>query len=100
MKYSLILLFIVLFNYVSGSERNPDAVKKDIEQARQDSVRIRLLIELSDLFIYKLPDTSLFYVNKALYLAEKNHYRKYIAEIYKETGICYDIKGRLKDAGY
>lgn len=97
---SLIVFFMLLFPafFCPAEERKPEIVKKELAKASMDSVRIRLLIELGDIYMYAQPDSSIGYFNMALVLSEKTGNKRRKADIYKMIGVCNDILGKQKEA--
>ena len=69
---TLIIFLITLFSFNLFSQNiKLDSLKNCINTSKSDTSIIKLYIEIGDLYKYKIPDTAMFYYNKALELSDK-----------------------------
>ena len=75
-----------------AQQQKTDSLQRVISSAKEDSVKVLALIELSKQF--KSKDTSRLYLEQARGLAEKIKFTKGIALAYKNIGITYYDKNK------
>ncbi|MFC2104318.1 tetratricopeptide repeat protein [Bacteroidota bacterium] len=85
-----LITFVLQLATVFAQEKNTiDSLKQVIATAKQDTNKIKTLLQLGDQYLYTPFDSSLFYFKKALAIAESIEEVKYIAECLKNIGIFY-----------
>ncbi len=91
--FRFIFLLLVLFYHLQFySQKNSviDSLKAVLEKAPEDTVRVNILNDLGGYLIRKAEyDKALYYLQKALSLAEKLEYTSGILVSYNRTGILY-----------
>lgn len=63
---------------------------------KSDTSKIDVLLEISNKIKNNNPDSALFYLGKAEYLAKKNKFDSLLIEIYAEIGVTYWQKSEYK----
>lgn len=93
--------FLFIFFFVTGgfllSANNTDSLLSLLQNAHQDTVRVRLLNELFSANIRDI-DKALQYTKEALKLAEKTGYKPGLASSLNNTGLALFIKGDANKA--
>lgn len=99
MKYSftLLLFFIVLQSVCSQTQRQIDSVLNLIETTPNDSIKIRLLNQMSFYYIFNDKDVALKTINRGLYEAKKADFAFGLNELTNTKGIYHDVLG-VKDS--
>ena len=59
------------------------------DPCRGDTTQIKTLLNLGDQYEYTIPDTALFYYQKALKIAENKNEKKFIAKCNRTIGLFY-----------
>lgn len=98
-KPILLKLLLILLLYTNGygqdqtiTEIPPevkaksDSLKKVIASSLQDTVKIKLLLELGDLYDNFIPDSTIFFYRQALDASKSIHADSYVAKCLKEIG--------------
>ncbi len=89
----IFILGMLIFSIAGiGQQQKIDSLQRVIASAKEDSVKVLALIELSKQF--KGKDTSRIYLEQARELAEKINFPKGIALAYKNIGITYYDKNK------
>jgi tetratricopeptide (TPR) repeat protein len=104
----LILLFCFIGVYIVKADRVSDSLLVQLKKSNQDTIKIRLLNELSAYLVNSNPDSAIFYANKALALAEKEMPSKsrdivrrlkiFQSESYTNIGNSYKTLGNYEGA--
>jgi signal transduction histidine kinase len=96
---------------------NEDSLKAILEITGRDSTRVRILLQLSESFFFKNPDTSFFYGDQAMELSREVNFRSGLLEglvasgegkrqlgnyvdAMKRNWELLELSGRLKDKRY
>ena len=110
MKITKYLLFVFLlfysFIHVQGQIPKSDSLWNEFRKAKHDTTKIKLYLEIGDIYEFQLPDTSIVYYQKAIALAEKSlvtshslspivatTIKKYLASSIRYIGIIYTNQG-------
>ncbi len=96
-KILVIILFIISISLATGQSSKTDSLLLKIGQVKEDTVKVKLLLSLSDNYLsISEMDSSVFYAEKALNLSEKNNYTYGIIESAYSLGIIYYYKSFFK----
>ncbi len=95
MKKTLFLLLFISFN-VSFTQ-NIDSLKQVLRKAN-DRTKVKTMIVLSNHYFYSKPDSALYFIQKGLELAKKNHFTKYEIKLMNYLGIFYNEQGNYNKA--
>lgn len=103
MQFLKILLFIsVIGSTATGYSQKPD-LKSMIEktsQGNEDTIRVKLLIDICDSLYRSKPEETLKYGNQALDLARKLNYLKGEAYALKYLGMAYYIHAEYEPSAH
>ena len=69
------------------------ALKQTIASSKEDTAKVDLLVQLSNIYMWLLPDTSLTYALQALKLSYKLNFNEGIIKVYHSMGSALSIKG-------
>jgi len=100
-KYLFIIISLFFsFHLFSQNEKTIkfDSLTNVYQQTKQDSVKIKALISLGDLYDFSKLDSALIYYQKALSLSKKNGYKKLTALSLYYMGVAYQEKSEYKKA--
>lgn len=91
MKKSILLLTfsIIFFSNAFSQQDKIDSLKQDINSATQDTVRIKTYLKLGKVFQNSILDSSLFYYEKGLEIAENIEEKKLIAKCCRSIGVVF-----------
>jgi len=99
----LLLLFLSICSFIKASEPDvkADSLMRLYDKAEHDTVRIKLLLNIGDIYEYVIPDSAFYYYNKALNFistvnASNNFQKKLLSlKLYslQEIGVVYYLKG-------
>jgi signal transduction histidine kinase len=101
MRYSftLLLFFFLSLSLVFAQRTKIDSLHNQIRNySAQDSVKVELLIDLAYRYYQSYPDSTLFFAQKGLTLAERLKYKKGIGRAYNRIAIAYSVKGKYAEA--
>jgi tetratricopeptide (TPR) repeat protein len=70
-----------------------DSLKNELKYAKEDTNKVKLLLKLGMQYEYSIPDTAMFYNQKALNLSQKINLKKFIADCYLSFGIVHRLQG-------
>ncbi|GAB4481190.1 MAG: hypothetical protein OHK0057_35590 [Thermoflexibacter sp.] len=101
MRYSfvLILFFFLSLSLVFAQRTKIDSLHNQIRNyPAQDSVKVDMLIDLAYRYYQSYPDSTLFFAQKGLTLAERLKYKKGIGRAYNRIAIAYSVKGKYAEA--
>lgn len=101
MRYSFVLLlfFFLSFSLVFAQRTKIDSLHNQIRNyPAQDSVKVDMLIDLAYRYYQSYPDSTLFFAQKGLTLAERLKYQKGIGRAYNRIAIAYSVKGKYAEA--
>lgn len=94
------ILLILLFCYAKNraqSGRTAAELLHALDKAQPDTVLIDIYNELSwPVYSYNLPDSAIYYSEKAIALAQKNKDRKRLSIAHRRIGIAYINTGDFK----
>ncbi len=99
-KKSVFLLFVYLLfgsSSLFAQQEQVDSLQRllDTKYAANDTARLNILVQTSELLLRIDPDQSLAYSKEALRLSITSGYNKYISLIYNNTGTANRLKGEL-----
>ncbi len=88
---SILTLFVFInSNGFAQNKAGTDSLRQQISNFdTPDTVKVTSLLELGDQYEYTLPDSALFYYNKALIIAKKTGSKKLEAKCLNYIGIIY-----------
>ncbi|HBS86044.1 MAG TPA: hypothetical protein DEA97_05775 [Bacteroidales bacterium] len=110
MKYFLLVILLsYLFSVSLAQDGRIDSLKNLYDNTNQDTSKIKLLLEIGDVWEFQNPDTALDYYKKALALAEskakeykgkksEKDFTILKASCLRYIGIVYDSLGNLQTA--
>jgi len=85
------LIFFQHLNFAQSS--NIDSLQKLLKKDKEDTTKVNHLTELAKELMYSNPDTSIFLSTQALHLAEKQKWKKGMANSYFRLAACNYLKG-------
>lgn len=89
-KTTLTIVVLLLMTQIVFSQQSKiDSLKQVITTTDQDSTRIKTYLKIGDTYEYTLPDTALFYYQKALTIAENSKEQKFISKCSNYIGIVF-----------
>ena len=100
MKYPLILVFIILFefsNVFSQENHIVDSLQIILKTQPRTETQISTLIALGDIYLHNTPDTSLYFFESALKLSVKEGAKKNIALCQRNIGSIYTNKSDYRN---
>jgi len=97
-KLIYIIAIVILSGLPAGASAKVDSLKTVIETADHDTTKIKALNQLSRRFWYSNPDTSFYYANKALELANNTRFKKGKATALRYIGVIYTNTSDFKSA--
>lgn len=105
MKTIFISIFVFILSFSSINAQNKsntlDSLWNELRKAKNDTTSAELFIEIGDFYEAQIPDSAIYFYEKALNIAEKKNTKKYqslksISLLY--IGIIYRSKGSFKEA--
>jgi adenylate cyclase len=102
MKYlKLLLLLLLLTLKVTAQNNAADSLAGLLKNAKEDTTRVQLLLELCKVNFSDAPNLAIRYANQAKELSEKLQYGKGIAMSLKNLGLANYMKGDyIQTLGY
>jgi serine phosphatase RsbU (regulator of sigma subunit) len=97
-KAFLVLLLIQGTELPAQLSRRADSLVYALSVAREDSVRMRLNIQIADELIFSNPDTAEFYIKCGLTYAKSVTNRRLAAKAYNLLGISESFGGKKRSA--
>jgi class 3 adenylate cyclase len=99
-KRNLLFCFLVLFLSAKCFAQNAqiDSIKKILPGAKEDSFKVKSLLELSKEFYSISPGEVINYATEAKDLALKINYKKGVAYSYKNIGIAYYMQANYVES--
>ncbi|MCD4665126.1 MAG: tetratricopeptide repeat protein, partial [Bacteroidales bacterium] len=92
----MVFLSICFVLKVQGQDDKSDSLWRIYKQAKHDTTRIRLLLDIGDVFRYQITDTAFYYYNTALELTEQamttSHPDKRFSDDYKDDLLSLKAK--------
>lgn len=99
MRFLLALCFFFLMGCLFAHPQNPtDSLKKLLKTSIADSIRIKVLNQLSFRLSGNLPDESLLYAQEALKLALATNNERGISKSYNSLGVVMRVQGDYLNA--
>jgi len=104
MKQKIFIIFILnitlsVSNVVIAQYQNRiDSLEQVLIPLKQDTNRVKILLELGRIYKNVKPDSALYYLNNAINLSKKISSKNYTAECLNTVGIAYAKLGRYKKA--
>lgn len=96
-KYILFVLIFFSFNTLFSQNINEDLLAK-LKIAKQDTLKIQLLIDIGDDIYYSFPDSSFVYYQKAYQLSKQLKNKKFEAFCLLNIGYYLDDNERYKES--
>ncbi len=98
MKISInIFLLLLLFASNLFSQQSAiDSLKVEFELQSNDTLKLKSLQKISQLFLIESPDSSMYYANKMLELAQRNQMYYYVSDAYDLISNVYENQGQLE----
>ncbi|HBS85653.1 MAG: hypothetical protein A2W91_14180 [Bacteroidetes bacterium GWF2_38_335] len=100
MKF-LAAIFLFFFSALgSYGQISPEISKKihTLQSLPEDTIKAKLYSDIFSDLMYEFPDTSMYYANSGMELAEKLKYNKGIATISNNMGVVYETWGEFQKA--
>lgn len=88
---SFILSFSLYSNVLAQSQHTIDSLKHIVDLAKNDTTKVKLLIEIGEQFRSSKPDTALLYFYQALEIAEDIDAKEFIAQCLIIIGVNIQI---------
>ncbi len=89
---------VLLLHFPARGSELSDSLLKKLAVCKQDTNRVNLLAQISWDFRNSDPDTSLYYSNQGIQLAEKLKYDKGLGACLNNAGVVYYLTSRFGDA--
>ena len=77
-KASLILILIIIANCCFAQKDSIGSLKRQLNSATTDSIRILRMTDLGEQYAFFKPDSGIYYFRSALALAEKNDFKNQV----------------------
>ncbi len=97
MKNKFFILFLILTSLSILHAQNIDSLKNILETGDSQQI-INSYLALSEIYFYTKPDTSEYYLKKALKQTEKSNDLKKQAQINIKIGILHNERGNINNA--
>ncbi len=94
----LFICFIFSISVLSQNKQKTDSLKTLLRMSKDDSVQIKIMINLGEMLMFSNPDSSERYYDRAMDKAKKLNRKFEIAEISKNIGIIYSVRGNYDKA--
>ncbi|MFL1012727.1 tetratricopeptide repeat protein [Flavisericum labens] len=100
-KYSLFILFLVLFQ-IGGSQNkmNIDSLLTAYEAQAIDTLKTRTTNSIINYYMYRSPDKAEYYAKELLRLSNQLEYKSGISLAYYQLGILHNNKDKIDSAKY
>jgi signal transduction histidine kinase len=98
MKISLTIFFLLISSLLYSQKRDQariSSLNKALTEAKQDTVRVNILNNLSQAYVRINPDEGIRYANSALFLAQSLKWKKGIRNAYESLGDNYGKKEQV-----
>jgi len=97
-KIQLVFLFLLIFSNASSQDKKLinskiDSLFIELNKSNEDTFKIKLLIEIGDKYKNSMPDTALFYYQKALNISKNNSEKFLTALSLRYIGIVLKRQG-------
>ena len=96
-KQLLVLLFLCFQSLVWGQEKTIPDLESELKIAKEDTVKIKILIKTGNQLLSSDPARALIEINKALELAQKVNIPKFIFRSYYFRALIHRELGLLKE---
>ncbi len=94
----VLLLLLQIYSNTYSQQYKIDSLLKVNKTTRIDTVKIKTLLSLTDLYSFQNPDSAILFAKRAKQLARKIHNQKYIAHASTELGWAYYVSGNYNSA--
>ena len=84
-----IFIFCSVHNSFSQDQIKIDSLISELEKINEDTSKIKLYLELGDQYKYTIPDTALFYYQKAFDISKSINTKNFIAQCSYKIGIVH-----------
>ena len=91
--FLFIFIFCSVHNSFSQDQLKIDSLMSELEKANEDTSKIKLHLEIGDQYKNSIPDTALFYYQKALDISENINAKKFLAQCLRYIGIIHAKQG-------
>ncbi len=78
-KYLVLFLLNVFVTAAIGQTKRIDSLKQELNKAKEDTIKVKILVRLGGSYTYSYADTALVYAQQALQLAQRLNYEPGIA---------------------
>lgn len=92
-RFFYALILICSWSLLHGQQAETGALRKQFEQASNDSLRLNAAKQLFARYIYTIADSAIFYAEHIVSIGETNDLEKEILNGNNYLGIAYSIKG-------
>ena len=96
--FLFVFIFCSAFNSFSQDQSKIDSLINELKTAIEDTSKIKLYLKIGKQYRNTIPDTALFYYQKALNIAQSQKKQKTTANIYIKIGIVCWKKGDYQQA--
>ena len=96
-KYSFFIYIVFFFN-LSFGQNYKDSLLIKLKTSKNDTVKIKQLLNLGDYYYFAVPDSSLIYYKSALELSNKIKNKKFQAESLLNIGYYLDDNEKHKES--
>lgn len=95
---SAIILILFLRSFAFAQSTSNDVLLNDLQNAKEDSIRARILTEITDKYVFTDPDRALYYNNRCEELLQGGNLTKYQHQCYHNFVRIYHTKRDFKTA--
>jgi tetratricopeptide (TPR) repeat protein len=96
--FSFIVLFFGFYLSVNAQDNTIDSLKKAFNKTQVDTLKTKILLDVSTEFSYFNIDSSLYYAQRAKEFALKSKDKKWIVAAFNETGWQHFMRGESDKA--
>jgi len=95
-RIQIFLLLLFFAGNLLSQQTVIDSLKIDFEKQRNDTLKLKTLQKLSQLFLIENPDSSMFYAKKMLDLSLNLQMYYYVSDAYDLISNVYENQGQLE----
>ena len=96
--FLIVFIFSHVHNSFSQNQAIIDSLLNELENEKQDTSKIKLYLKIGKEYQHTIPDTALFYYQKALDISKNITTKKFIAQCSKYIGIIHLYQGSYNKA--
>src|SRR5215472_6061418 len=94
----LVLLLLLTIIKVNAQQRYSDSLRQELAIAREDTNKVKLLVDLGRIYQWSYPDSGIFYAQQSLELAQKLNFTRGEIGAYSTLHEAFSSKGNYPKA--